>query len=189
QPDPIGIAGGLNSYGFANGDPVNFSDPFGLCTPWPDCLFQSAADWGAQRGGAVGSAVLNGAAAANAAAEAFGANGLGQAVAEGDAVGGVVALAGMVPAGRAAGAAGRPALSTVKRALADVHAQVGKLPKGAPGKFGSPQRGNTTKGYRVDPAHPNAKPGTPEAGWHINWWDWSGGKRGSGGRYGAEPIP
>ena len=31
QEDPIGLAGGLNAYGFANGDPVNFSDPFGLC--------------------------------------------------------------------------------------------------------------------------------------------------------------
>ena len=34
QEDPLGLAGGLNLYGFANGDPVNFSDPFGLqCTP------------------------------------------------------------------------------------------------------------------------------------------------------------
>jgi RHS repeat-associated protein len=33
QEDPIGLAGGLNLYGFAAGDPVNFSDPFGLC-PW-----------------------------------------------------------------------------------------------------------------------------------------------------------
>jgi RHS repeat-associated protein len=31
QEDPIGLAGGLNLYGFANGDPVNFGDPFGLC--------------------------------------------------------------------------------------------------------------------------------------------------------------
>ncbi|MGI8496134.1 MAG: RHS repeat-associated core domain-containing protein [Gemmatimonadaceae bacterium] len=31
QEDPIGIAGGLNLYGFAGGDPVNYSDPFGLC--------------------------------------------------------------------------------------------------------------------------------------------------------------
>ncbi len=31
QMDPIGIAGGLNAYGFAAGDPVSFSDPYGLC--------------------------------------------------------------------------------------------------------------------------------------------------------------
>jgi RHS repeat-associated protein len=31
QPDPIGIAGGLNVYGFAAGDPVGYWDPFGLC--------------------------------------------------------------------------------------------------------------------------------------------------------------
>jgi RHS repeat-associated protein len=40
QEDPIGLAGGLNAYGFAGGDPVNFSDPFGLCTKadgWKDC--------------------------------------------------------------------------------------------------------------------------------------------------------
>jgi RHS repeat-associated protein len=31
QEDPTGIAGGINVYGFAAGDPVNFSDPYGLC--------------------------------------------------------------------------------------------------------------------------------------------------------------
>ncbi|MBB4635905.1 RHS repeat-associated core domain-containing protein [Longimicrobium terrae] len=34
QTDPIGLAGGLNSYGFAAGDPVSYSDPYGL-TPCP----------------------------------------------------------------------------------------------------------------------------------------------------------
>ena len=31
QQDPIGLAGGLNLYGYAGGDPINNSDPFGLC--------------------------------------------------------------------------------------------------------------------------------------------------------------
>ncbi|HEU4559482.1 MAG TPA: RHS repeat-associated core domain-containing protein, partial [Longimicrobium sp.] len=31
QEDPIGLAGGLNVYGFAEGDPVSYDDPFGLC--------------------------------------------------------------------------------------------------------------------------------------------------------------
>ena len=37
QGDPIGISGGMNLYGFAGGDHVNYSDPFGLapCSLWP----------------------------------------------------------------------------------------------------------------------------------------------------------
>ncbi len=34
QEDPIGLAGGLNLYGFANGDPVSYGDPFGLTPGW-----------------------------------------------------------------------------------------------------------------------------------------------------------
>src|SRR5207247_163582 len=38
--DPIGLGGGLNVYGFAAGDPVNFGDPFGLSCEgqWKDEL-------------------------------------------------------------------------------------------------------------------------------------------------------
>jgi len=31
QEDPTGLAGGINRYGFASGDPVTYSDPLGLC--------------------------------------------------------------------------------------------------------------------------------------------------------------
>jgi RHS repeat-associated protein len=33
QEDPIGLAGGMNAYGFAGGDRINFGDPFGTCPP------------------------------------------------------------------------------------------------------------------------------------------------------------
>ncbi|MGI8546545.1 MAG: RHS repeat-associated core domain-containing protein [Gemmatimonadaceae bacterium] len=36
QADPIGLAGGMNAWGFARGDPVNYADPFGLCPEWLD---------------------------------------------------------------------------------------------------------------------------------------------------------
>lgn len=36
QEDPIGLNGGMNLYGFAAGDPVNMSDPFGL-DPYINC--------------------------------------------------------------------------------------------------------------------------------------------------------
>lgn len=69
-----------------------------------------------------------------------------------------------------------------------MQAEVGKLPKGEPGKFGSPQAGDAKKGYRLDPPHDGAAKGDAESGVHINWWDYTGGKRGKGGRSGAIPI-
>jgi hypothetical protein len=72
QTDPIGLAGGLNAYGFANGDPVNYSDPFGLCPiPASDCppgYFTAALG----TGGAVVGAIAGGAAGALVSVPTFG---------------------------------------------------------------------------------------------------------------------
>ncbi len=37
QQDPIGLAGGMNLYGYAGGDPINFADPFGLKDVFVGC--------------------------------------------------------------------------------------------------------------------------------------------------------
>jgi hypothetical protein len=63
----------------------------------------------------------------------------------------------------------KPSLNAHKEALGKVHTEVEKLPKGEPGKFGSPQAGNSLKGYRLDPPHPDARTGSPESGYHLNW--------------------
>jgi RHS repeat-associated protein len=59
QEDPIGIAGGLNLYGYANGDPVNFSDPFGLspCLAGPVAMRLCSAV-ALTAGGALGAAAV-----------------------------------------------------------------------------------------------------------------------------------
>jgi uncharacterized protein RhaS with RHS repeats len=51
QTDPIGLAGGLNAYGFAAGDPVSYSDPYGLK---PEDVFVSCRPLDGNIGGAVG---------------------------------------------------------------------------------------------------------------------------------------
>jgi len=98
-------------------------------------------------------------------------------------------IAGTIDVGPSGGA--KLTISAIKKALKEVHKHVGKLSKGKKGKFGSAQRGDKTKGYRLDrEGHPNSKI-PAEQGPHINWWDFSKGKwkKGKGkGRKGAEPI-
>jgi RHS repeat-associated protein len=96
QEDPIGLAGGVNLYGFAGGDPINESDPFGL---WP-----CPALCGVSGGVAAGASSL-----------------LGGLSAGGPA--GWIAIGGLALAGAldyAAGPSGEPLLMT--RAPADVSA-------------------------------------------------------------------
>jgi RHS repeat-associated protein len=104
----------------------------------------------------------------------------------------VATLASLTPMGRGVKlgmtAAKAPSLSAHKAALRSVHEKVGKLPKGQAGKYGSPQAGTSQKGYRLDPPHDRAASGSAETNYHFNWWDYSTGKRGSGGRSGAIPI-
>lgn len=52
----------MNLYGFAGGDPVNFSDPFGLCPEWVDgkpCNLNAAAGFAAGFGDAVSPGATN----------------------------------------------------------------------------------------------------------------------------------
>jgi RHS repeat-associated protein len=86
---------------------------------------------------------------------------------------------------------GLSSYSSIKEALKKVYEHLGgRLPKGKEGKFGSPQRGDSKKGYRLDPGH-KRDPGDPESGPHINWWDFTKGKHNNGkgpGQKGVEPI-
>lgn len=87
---------------------------------------------------------------------------------------------------------GKKNISETKVALKKAKESIGlspeeSLPKNK-GKFGSPQRGDNKRGYRLGPAHPNAKEGSPESQPHINYWDYTQGKRGNGGIEGAIPI-
>lgn len=106
QEDPIGLAGGASLYGFANGDPISYSDPFGLWA-WTDAIAQSIANWGARRGGVSGAFALNAGAALNAGLEATGINAAAEAgdkIGNGDIVGGVRDAAILIGGAKVAGA-------------------------------------------------------------------------------------
>ena len=55
SPDPLGIAGGVNLYAYANGDPILFLDALGLCA-------ESGGGWlrGAQTAGELGASMIPG---------------------------------------------------------------------------------------------------------------------------------
>ncbi|KAA0990012.1 DUF6443 domain-containing protein [Dyadobacter aurulentus] len=87
--------------------------------------------------------------------------------------------------------AGEIKISNIKDALRKAYAELGipgALPKGEKGKFGSPTAGNSKKGYRLDPGHPDRRKGHDESVPHINYWDWTAGKKDRGGKYGAIPL-
>ncbi|MBI1911044.1 MAG: RHS repeat-associated core domain-containing protein [Deltaproteobacteria bacterium] len=81
-------------------------------------------------------------------------------------------------------------IGAIKKVLKKVYGEIGgRLPKNEPGLHGAPQRGDAIKGYRLDQPHPGRPVGDPESYPHINWWDYSEGKRKAGrGRKGVEPI-
>lgn len=80
-------------------------------------------------------------------------------------------------------------LSAIRKALRKVHKKIGgPLPKGQIGKYGSPQRGTPKKGYRLDrEGHPKSD-NPNEQGPHINYWDYTKGKKRKGGINDADPI-
>ena len=47
QSDPIGHSGGINLYAYVGGDPINFTDPWGLssCRPGEDCITIIGRPW------------------------------------------------------------------------------------------------------------------------------------------------
>jgi RHS repeat-associated protein len=185
QTDPIGVNGGINVYQFVGNDPINSFDSFGLREDMPGAPAFCNPELEQRRTQIVLQIRNAPRVETDPGMEAF--------LTFMD-EGGTDAAMMMIPGPeeiiilKTLAKWGKPALSAVKNALRRVHDRLGKLPKGQPGKWGSPQRGTPEKGYRLDPGHPDRPAGDPETGPHINWWDWTKGKKGKGGEHGAEPI-
>jgi RHS repeat-associated protein len=193
--DPIEEAGGINLYGFVGNDSINWFDPLGLRedvppgedAPYTPLQEQNLANLANEiRNQQTGSDPYY----------------LQDPDTEGflDFLdnGGADAAMMMFPGPDELAAANtldklaKPTLAACKKALKKVHDIVGKLPKGKPGKWGSPQAGDKYRGYRMDPPHPPSDihpPGSDGTKPHIDWWNWPSGKRGGTGSTGGKvPI-